>query len=185
VLAGRYDYDKFSTQYGGISHGDPGMDIRGAEIAKKSLVGAVINGVINAGISATSFFKQEAVPITLDHISNHEVTVFGQGVLLAFMLTLILTGINYMTVAKDMRKTKKEKAFPHPFWPWGAKLAFRNGLAAFGAAMVVAVMWQRFVGTIMVPPLVATLMMFAIAFLFTVYASVATTSAMVQEQTGK
>ena len=48
--------------------------------------------------------------------------------------------------------------------------------------MVAAVMWQRFVGTVMVPPLVATLLMFAMAFLFTVYASVATTGAMLNEQ---
>jgi len=34
----------------------------------------------------------------------------------------------------------------------------------------------------MVPPLLATLMMFVIAFLFTVYASVATTSAMLDAQ---
>ena len=54
--------------------------------------------------------------------------MFGQGVLLAFMLTLILTGVNYMTVAKEVRKDKGAIAFPHPFWPWGAKLAVRNGL---------------------------------------------------------
>jgi hypothetical protein len=131
------------------------------------------------------FFTQESVPITLDHISNHEVTVFGQGVLLACMLTLILTGINYMTVAKEMRKSQEGIAFPHPFWLWGAKLAVRNGLAAFGAAMVVAVLWQRFVGTVMVPPFLATLVMFVIAFLFTVYASVATTSAVLEAQDRK
>ena len=159
------------------------MDISKAEIVKRSMISAVINGLINAGISAGSFFSQESVPITLDHISNQEVTVFGQGVLLAFMLTLILTGINYLTVAKDMRN--KGIAFPHPFWPWGAKLAVRNGLTAFGAAMVVAVVWQRFIGPVMVPPLLATLMMFVIAFLFTVYASVATTSAMLDEEERK
>jgi len=160
------------------------MDISKTEIVKKSMVGAVINGIINAGIAAVAFFKHESVPITLDHISNREVTVFGEGVLLAFMLTLILTGVNYMTVAKDLRKRNEEEPFPHQFWPWGAKLALRNGLTAFGAAMVVAVMWQRFIGTVMVPPFIATLMMFVIAFLFTVYASVATTNAMLSVQKG-
>jgi hypothetical protein len=160
------------------------MDISKAEIVRKSMIGAVINGVINAGIAARAFFKLESVPITLDHISNRDVTVFGQGVLLAFMLTLILTGVNYMTVAKDLRKRNEGEPFPHPFWPWGAKLALRNGLTAFGAAMVVAVMWQRFIGTVMVPPFIATLMMFVIAFLFTVYASLATTNAMLRAQKG-
>jgi len=128
------------------------MDISKASIVKKSMIGAVINGVVNAGIAARAFFKNESVPITLDHISNREVTVFGEGVLLAFMLTLILTGVNYMTVAKDLRKRNEGSPFPHPFWPWGAKLALRNGLTAFGAAMVVAVMWQRYMGTVIVSP---------------------------------
>jgi hypothetical protein len=158
------------------------MDLSKADVVKRSIIGALINGVINAGISVGSFFKHESVPITLDHISNKEVTVFGQGVLLAFMLTLILTGVNYMTVAKEMRKANEGAAFLHPFWPWGAKLAVRNGLSAFGAAMVVAVMWQRIVGTVMVSPLLATLMMFVIAFLFTIYASVATTGVMPDAQ---
>lgn len=158
------------------------MGTSNSEIIKGSLIGGFINGVINGGISAASFYKHESVPITLDNISTHEISVFGQGVLLAFMLTLILTGVNYATVAKGMRKAEGGKAFPHPFWPWGAKLALRNGLAAFGAAMVVAVLWQRFVGTVMVSPLVGTLIMFVIAFLFTVYASLATTTAMVEAQ---
>lgn len=158
------------------------MDYSKANIVKKSIIGAVINGVINAVINAGAFFKHESVPITLDHISNQEVTVFGQGVLLAFMLTLILTGVNYMTVLKDLRKVNEGKTFPHSFWHWGAKLAVRNSLTAFGAAMVVAVMWQRFIGTVMVPPLIATLMIFVIAFLFTIYASVATTGAMLSAQ---
>ena len=128
------------------------MDISKASIVKKSMIGAVINGVVNAGIAARAFFKHDSVPITLDHISNREVTVFGEGVLLAFMLTLILTGVNYMTVAKDLRKRNEGSPFPHPFWPWGAKLALRNGLTAFGAAMVVAVMWQRYMGTVIVSP---------------------------------
>ena len=90
------------------------MEMSNAEVVKKSVVSAIINGVINGGISAASFYKLDAVPITLDHISNHEVTVFGQGVLLAFMLTLILTGINYMTVAKELRKAAGEPRFPAP-----------------------------------------------------------------------
>lgn len=33
------------------------MDISKADIVKKSMVGAVINGVVNAGIAAHAFFK--------------------------------------------------------------------------------------------------------------------------------
>ena len=98
------------------------------------------------------------------------------------MLTLILTGVSYMTVVKDMRKADKGTAFPYAFWPWGAKLAVRNGLTAFGAAMVVAVMWQRIVGTVMMSTFIATLVMFSLAFLFTVYTSLVAIVAMVNAQ---
>jgi hypothetical protein len=161
-----------------------GRDNSKAGIVKKSMIGAVITGCINAAINAGVFFKHESVPITLDHISNQEVTVFGQGVMLALMLSLISTGVNYLTFSKDLRKANEGAPFPQPFWPWGVKLAIRNALTAFGAAMVVAVIWQRFIGTVMVPPLAATLIMFVIAFLLVLYVSMATMGAMRREQKG-
>ena len=80
------------------------MDTSQAGLFKHALVGAVINGVINAVISGFTFFKHDSVPITLDHISNHEVTVFGQGVMLALVLSLILTGIEYKMFSQRLRK---------------------------------------------------------------------------------
>lgn len=181
------DIDKKTSKWSGSQHNkekDLGMDALKADLVKKSMISAVINGVINAAISASAFFKHELVPITLDHISNQEVTVFGEGVMLALLLSLILTGVNYMTFSKDLRKANEGASFPHPFWPWGAKLAVRNGITAFGAAMVIAVIWQRFIGTVMVSPLAATLIMFIIAFLLVFYVSMATMEAMLRAQDG-
>jgi len=154
------------------------MKVTQRQVIRNSIAGGAINGAINGGISAMSFFRQDEVPITLDSISNQEVTVFGQGVLLAFMLTLILTGINYAGVVKALKK--KGESAPPPFWTWGARLALRNALAAFGAAMIIAVLWQRFVSTVMVSPTVATAILFVMAFLFTVYAGVATAGTMLE-----
>jgi uncharacterized PurR-regulated membrane protein YhhQ (DUF165 family) len=44
--------------------------------------------------------------------------------------------------------------------------------------MVIAVLWQRFIGTVIVSPMVATFIMFVIAFLLILYVSMATMGAM-------
>jgi len=155
-----------------------------ADVLKKSMITAVINGGINAAISTGTFFKYGSIPITLDHISNQEITVFGQGVLLALTISFMSTGINYLTFSKELKKKHEGIPFPHPFWPWGVKLALKNVLAAFGAAMIVAVLWQRFIGTIMVSPLAATMIMFVIAFFLVLYVSMSTMQSMLDTYAG-
>lgn len=57
-------------------------------------------------------------------------------------------------------------------------------MTAFGTAMVIAVIWQRFIGTVMVSPITATLIIFIIAFLLVLYVSMATMGAMLHAQKG-
>jgi hypothetical protein len=151
-------------------------------IMKASLINSLINGGINAAISWFTFSKHNIIPITLDHISNHEVTVLGQGVLLALLLSLILTGVNFAVFSKELRKANDGQRFRHPFWPWGVQLAVRNSLTAFGVAMVVAVLWQRFIGTVLVPPAAATIIMFFVAGGLVFYVSMATMKTMLHAQ---
>jgi hypothetical protein len=82
--------------------------------------------------------------------------------LLALVLTLIPTDFNYMIVLKELHKVNEGKTFVHSFWPWGVKLAVRNGMTAFGAATVIAVLWRGLIETVMVPALIATPMIFAL-----------------------
>jgi hypothetical protein len=53
------------------------------------------------------------------------------------MLALNPTGLNYMIVLEELHKGNEGKTFFYSFWPWGVKLAVRNGMTASGAAMVI------------------------------------------------
>lgn len=143
-------------------------------------MGGAITGAINAGIIAFTFFEQASIPVTLDKISNKEITVLGEGVLLALTLTIIQTSIQYLIFSKELKKLHNIQKFPRPYWTWGFRIAIRSGVTAFGFAMVFAVLWQRYIGTIEVSPMSATLIMFFLAFSFTVYASVSIRRAMLQ-----
>jgi len=77
---------------------------------------------------------------------------------------------------------RRGQDFFHSFWPRGVKLAVRNGMTASGAAMVIALLWQGFIVTVMVPALIATPMIFVVASLFTIHTGVATIGAMVSMQ---
>ncbi|MBF4343676.1 permease, partial [Vibrio anguillarum] len=58
---------------------------------KDSLIGGVINGVINGYIASHHFKGMDSVPMSLNVITNSEVTVWGQAVSLTFGLGIILS----------------------------------------------------------------------------------------------
>ena len=153
-------------------------------ILKKSLINSLINGTINAAINWHSFAKQDAVAISLDNISNRQTTVLGQGVLMALTLSVVITAINFSAFKKVLQKADGGREFPHRFWPWGARLAVHHSLTAFGATMILAVLWQRFVGTIMVSPVAATAIVFLIAGGLIFHVSRSTMTAMLRSHPG-
>lgn len=57
------------------------MDIK----VKDSLIGGVINGVINGYIASQHFKGMDSVPMSLNVITNSEVTVWGQAVSLTLV----------------------------------------------------------------------------------------------------
>ncbi len=63
------------------------MDIK----VKDSLVGRVINGTIKNYITSYHFKGMDSVPMSLNVITNFEVTVWGQAVSLTFGLGIILS----------------------------------------------------------------------------------------------
>ena len=61
-----------------------------------------------------------------------------------------------------------------PFVPTGLRIATLNTLLMFGAFVAAAVLWQRFVGTVSVSPLVATLVVAFTAMAATAFAELRT-----------
>lgn len=135
-----------------------------------SIAPAAINGVINGAIAWMSLRSHEQIPISLDLISTTEHSVWGQGVMLAFFLGLILSVVTAKVFAKHLRTHHPASArlADRPIFPDVARIALRNTLVLFGGFVLAAILWQRVVGTVFVSPLVATVLIGCLAALITI-----------------
>lgn len=134
-------------------------------IQKEAIVSGVINAVINGIIAWFMFQSQVTVPITVDTISAHEKTVFSSGVMTAFLLSLILGSIAFFTFSKKAKSMQLAPAelLNRPFFFFGLRTVLFYSLFAFGTAALVALFWQKFLGTILVVPLIAAIFLGLIA----------------------
>lgn len=108
----------------------------------KLIQGAVLTGIINAIINGgiQYFFLKGKAPIAIsvDSITNNEQTVLGTAVSLAITLSVILTVVAYFGI-----KEKKVPFFPDAFWS-----VIKHGFFTFGVITSLAVLWQRYAGTV-------------------------------------
>lgn len=108
----------------------------------KLIQGAVLTGIINAIINGGLqyfFLKGKAtIVISVDSITNNDQTVLGTTVTLAITLSMILTIVAYLGI-----KEKKVVFFPDAFWS-----VIKHGFFTFGVITSLAVLWQRYVGTV-------------------------------------
>lgn len=116
---------------------------------KAGLTTAVIDGVIQYFMLR----NKVPIPITVDAITNQVDTVMGAAVALAITLAMILTVVNYATL-------KYPKV---PFLPVALWLVIKHGFFAFGVTTSLAVLWQRFFGTVTVDLPVALLIICIVA----------------------
>jgi len=114
--------------------------------------GAVIGGVINAIINGLKYWfevrDETRVKLTDDLISSTENTVFAGAVPLATSLAFFLTSIAFF-----MSKIPGKP----PYFPKVFLLAIKNAVFAFGIVTIVAILLQRFAGSISVSPIIATI----------------------------
>ena len=131
----------------------------------QSLPGALINGVINGAIAWSAFKGSAQVPLSMDSIAAPGVTALGNAATVAFALTFIITSITFFVFRSGARKsgTAPRALTELGYWPAGLGIALRNTLLVFGGFVAAAVLWQRFVGTLLVGPLAATLVVAAVA----------------------
>ena len=121
------------------------------------LKGAVITGVINAFINgAIQYFflkGNDFIPISVDSITNNDKTVLGTAVTLAITLGMILTVVAYFNI-KDIKV---------PFFPTVLWLTIKHGFFTFGVVTSLAVLWQRYAGTVEVSLISALIIIGVIA----------------------
>jgi hypothetical protein len=123
-------------------------------IQKGAITGGVINAIINGLIYWFQVKDKSKILLTDNLISSAEHTVFASAVPLATSLAFILTSVAYFTI----KTTNK-----HPYFPKVFLLALKNAVFAFGIVTIVAILLQRFTGSVSVTPLIATLISGGIA----------------------
>jgi hypothetical protein len=140
-----------------------------------SAVTAGINGAINAAIAWSGFKGSASVPLSMDSIGSPGVTALGNAAPVAFSLTFIITCITFFVFRAAARKSGQAPSVAGlAFVPGGVGIALSNTLLVFGGFVAIAVLWQRFAGTIAVGPVAATLVVAAVAALATAIAETRT-----------
>lgn len=153
-------------------------------IQKNALMSGVINAVINGVIGWFMFRGKDVLPLTVDTISAHEKTVFSTGVMTALILSIILGTIAFFTFSKKAQSF--QLAFPElldrPFFFFGVRTILFYSLFAFGTAALVALFLQKFVGTILVTPLIAAILLGLIAGIASWFINAAVMKAMLRPE---
>ena len=109
-----------------------------SKLLKGAALTGVINAVINGGIQYFFLKGHSSIPISMDSITNTTETVLGTAVMLAITLSMILTLVAYFGI-----KGKKAAFFPTTFL-----LTLKHGFVTFGILTSLAVLWQKYVGTV-------------------------------------
>jgi hypothetical protein len=150
---------------------------------KASLLGGFFSGLVNTTTAWFGFRQLDAVPLTVDLISTGDKTVWGQGVSLAFTLGVVLTLLGSRSFARKISATAPALSarVNRPLWPYVAGVALTNALFLFGCFMVLAVMWQRLLGTITVGRGTAAVLVGLLAWVIATLTDLRTKRAMLRD----
>ncbi|KEY18949.1 hypothetical protein [Kaistella antarctica] len=124
-----------------------------SKLLKGAALTGVINAVINGGIQYFFLKGHSSIPISVDSITNTTETVLGTAVMLAITLSMILTLVAYFGI-----KGKKAALFPTTFL-----LTLKHGFVTFGILTSLAVVWQKYMGTVEVSLVAALIIIGVIA----------------------
>ncbi|EGQ8120215.1 hypothetical protein [Vibrio cholerae] len=156
------------------------MDIK----VKDSLVGGVINGAINGYIASYHFKGMDSVPMSLNVITNSEVTVWGQAVSLTFGLGIILSLITSKLFLHQLNKSHPQhvQQLQRGFWSNLVPIAVGQAAALFGWFVALAVIWTKYVGEVSVSSSSAVLLVGLFAFIITIAVEVRTKKSIIYKK---
>ncbi|HBC3560588.1 permease [Vibrio cholerae] len=156
------------------------MDIK----VKDSLVGGVINGAINGYIASYHFKGMDSVPMSLNVITNSEVTVWGQAVSLTFGLGIILSLITSKLFLHQLNKSHPQhvQQLQRGFWSNLVPIAVGQAAALFGWFVALAVIWTKYVGEVSVSSSSAVLLVGLFAFIITIVVEVRTKKSIIHKK---
>ncbi|EKF9761068.1 permease [Vibrio cholerae] len=156
------------------------MDIK----VKDSLVGGVINGAINGYIASYHFKGMDSVPMSLNVITNSEVTVWGQAASLTFGLGIILSLITSKLFLHQLNKSYPQhvQQLQSGFWSNLVPIAVGQAAALFGWFVALAVIWTKYVGEVSVSSSSAVLLVGLFAFIITIVVEVRTKKSIIYKK---
>ncbi|EKF9278339.1 permease [Vibrio cholerae] len=156
------------------------MDIK----LKDSLVGGMINGAINGYIASYHFKGMDSVPMSLNVITNSEVTVWGQAVSLTFGLGIILSLITSKLFLHQLNKSHPQhvQQLQSGLWSNLVPIAVGQAAALFGWFVALAVIWTKYVGEVSVSSSSAVLLVGLFAFIITIAVEVRTKKSIIYKK---
>ena len=156
------------------------MDIK----VKDSLVGGGINGAINGYIASYHFKGMDSVPMSLNMITNSEVTVLGQAVSLTFGLGIILSLITSKLFIHSLNKSHPQhiNQLKSGFWFHLVPIALVQAAALFGWFVALAVIWTKYAGEILVSSSSAVILVGLFAFIISIAVEVRTKKSIIYKK---
>lgn len=153
-------------------------------IQKDALISGVLNAVINGVIGWFMFRGKDTIPLTVDSISAHEKTVFSTGVMTAFILSVILGAMAFSSFSKKAKSLSlaPDNLLNRPFFFFGVRTILFYSLFAFGTFALIALFVQKFVGSVLVSPVVGAIILGLIAGIAAWFINAAVMKAMLRAE---
>ncbi|EGR1418300.1 permease [Vibrio cholerae] len=144
----------------------------------------MINGAINGYIASYHFKGMDSVPMSLNVITNSEVTVWGQAVSLTFGLGIILSLITSKLFLHQLNKSHPQyvQQLQSGFWSNLVPIAVGQAAALFGWFVALAVIWTKYVGEVSVSSASAVLLVGLFAFIITIAVEVRTKKSIIYKK---
>ncbi|EGR5120988.1 permease [Vibrio cholerae] len=144
----------------------------------------MINGAINGYIASYHFKGMDSVPMSLNVITNSEVTVWGQAVSLTFGLGIILSLLTSKLFLHQLNKSHPQhvQQLQSGFWSNLVPIAVAQAAALFGWFVALAVIWTKYVGEVSVSSSSAVLLVGLFAFIITIAVEVRTKKSIIYKK---
>ncbi|EGR1463875.1 permease [Vibrio cholerae] len=144
----------------------------------------MINGAINGYIASYHFKGMDSVPMSLNVITNSEVTVWGQVVSLTFGLGIILSLLTSKLFLHQLNKSHPQhvQQLQSGFWSNLVPIAVGQAAALFGWFVALAVIWTKYVGEVSVSSASAVLLVGLFAFIITIAVEVRTKKSIIYKK---
>ncbi|MGL5452536.1 MAG: hypothetical protein ACRDBT_09070 [Aeromonas sp.] len=135
-----------------------------------SIVGGLINGIINGLIAHWHFKEYDTIPLSVNSISNTQISVWGEAVSLTFGLGIIISLIAATLFTKHLHKEmpSTKATFNPRFMRDLIPTALLQSVTLFGWFIALAVMWTKYMGEITVPNHFAAMLVGGFACVITI-----------------